>query len=438
MSKVVELNTLSLINGGHCIAHHNGKTIFVRHALPKEKLLAKITETNNKFWRADTIKILEPSPHRIPHIWEEADSLLHENIPGGAEFGHITFTTQQQIKTQIVTELFTKIANIKLPKNFQVQTVAKDTKTLGLHWRTRMKYAINKSGQLGMFAHRDTKIVPIKTMPLASKQICALDLAKYNWQGFSQIQIFFPHKNENPLLLVTAAEKKISTNKIKQLLPKLPNNISIASYTKNFSNKTTLTPITGKTWVYEQTLNQKWRITGNGFWQIHYAAAETLTKAATELAQLETGTKIWDLFAGVGLFGGHFAKIVGEKGKILSVESSKNSSKDAKHNLKKIPQIQVVNGKVNEILAKTYFTAETIFLDPPRCGIGEKTVKQITLKCPKKIIYLSCDPATLARDINYFQQYGWNLTNILAYDIYPHTHHVECIALLTPQKTSFL
>ena len=139
-----------------------------------------------------------------------------------------------------------------------------------------------------------------------------------------------------------------------------------------------------------------------------------------------------DLYAGAGLFTAPLADAVGPSGRVLSVEGSPGTSREARKNLHASAQVEIQRGRVERVLAAHRGGFDAVVLDPPRAGAGKTVVRQLIDTRPRAIAYVSCDPASFARDLGYFRRAGWKLSGLRAFDLYPHTHHLETVALLTP------
>ncbi|MGH3117827.1 MAG: methyltransferase domain-containing protein, partial [Gaiellales bacterium] len=138
-----------------------------------------------------------------------------------------------------------------------------------------------------------------------------------------------------------------------------------------------------------------------------------------------------DLYCGVGLFAGALADRIGDTGAVLGIESTKRACEDARHNLAQFERVRIEQGKVETVLPRTGITeADLVVLDPPRAGAGKKTVEQIAVLGPRRVGYVACDPAALARDLGYFKDAGYVPRFLRAFDLFPMTHHMECVAIL--------
>jgi tRNA/tmRNA/rRNA uracil-C5-methylase (TrmA/RlmC/RlmD family) len=425
-------------HGGHCVARHEGRVVFVRHGIPGEKVRVRLTDAgpDAKFWRGDVVEVLEPSPDRVDHFWDLADSARswsHRHPPlGGAELGHISLERQRSLKAEVLAEQLRRLAGVD--RVTEVEAVGEQSEHDGLAWRTRAGFAVTPGGKLGMHAHRSDTVLPVREMPLAVDGINALRLWEIDLQGIERVEVAAPANGSRPLvLLVPAAGTR--AKRLSAILSQLPENVSVASLDPV---KGEVLQLRGRTYVQESAAGHEYRVTGDGFWQIHRDAPDSLVAALTGFLHdggfLESGAVVADLYAGAGLFTAPLADAVGVTGSVLSVEGSPGTSRDARKNLHGAPQVEIVQGRVERVLRQKARNFDAILLDPPRAGAGKAVVNQLIGTSPRAVAYVSCDPASFARDLGYFQQGGWELSGLRAFDLYPHTHHMETVALLTPQR----
>ena len=429
-------------HGGHCVARHEGRVVFVRHAIPGEKVRARLTDAGDgaKFWRADVVEVLEASPDRVEHFWRPADSLRawgHGHPPvGGAEFGHITLARQRSLKADVLAEQLTRLAGFEQVPSVWTGGVEAVGETgdggTGLGWRTRASFSVTPAGRLGMHAHRSDHIIPVREMPLASEAINALRLWDLDLQGVERVEVAAPANGSRPLVLLAPAPGT-KEKRLRAIAADVPAEASVAAFDPLTEQ---VTQLRGRTWVQESAVGHEYRVTGEGFWQIHRDAPGTLVGAVTEFLEqgdfLHPGAVVADLYAGAGLFTAVLADAVGETGSVLSVEGAPGTSRDARKNLHSAAQVEVVQGRVERVLRQKPRNFDALLLDPPRAGAGKAVVGQLVESQPRAIAYVSCDPASFARDLGYFRRSGWQLTGLRAFDLYSHTHHLETVALLTP------
>lgn len=430
-------------HGGHCVARHEGRVVFVRHGIPGEKVRVRLTESgpDAKFWRGDVVEVLEASPDRVAHFWDLADSARswsHRHPPvGGAEFGHISLARQRTLKAEVLAEQLRRLAGVDVAHagdGVTVEAVGESgAAAAGLAWRTRAGFAVTPAGKLGMHAHRSDTVLPVREMPLAADAINALRLWDIDLQGIERVEVAAPANGSRPLVLLYPAEGT-RAKRLSAVLAQLPDDVSVASVDPV---KGEVLRLRGRTYVQETAAGHDYRVTGDGFWQIHRDAPDTLVGAVTGFLHdggfLEAGSVVADLYAGAGLFTAPLAAAVGATGSVLSVEGSPGTSRDARKNLHDAPQVEIVQGRVERVLRDKARTFDAILLDPPRAGAGKAVVNQLAGAGPRAVAYVSCDPASFARDLGYFQQAGWELKGLRAFDLYPHTHHMETVALLTPR-----
>ena len=396
LDQVLELEIEKVAHGGIFVARHEGRVVFVSHTAPGEKVKAKVYEDKGgSFCRAETLEVLSPSNNRVSHIWKEADRLG----AGGAEFGHLALEYQRTLKTDVLEESLSRMAGIS--QRVQVLPVPGDDTTNGLGYRTRVQLHVSAEGVAGPYQERTHNVVPVKSLPLAVTEINELGIHLKNWQDVKRIEI------------ATA-----STGGVQWFIDK---------------------KLKGDKKLTERAVGRSFRISSGGFWQVHRGAAELL---ATEVIELSDGLDIeannLDLYGGVGLFSGALATKYGKKLNITTVESSKVATSDASANLVDLAKHKAVAAPVEgflrlQIKQGLQLAGATVILDPPRAGAGKTVVDQLVFLEPKKILYVACDPVSLARDLKAFMGSGYRLEQIRSYDLFPHTHHFETIASLVKE-----
>ncbi|MCH6470566.1 class I SAM-dependent RNA methyltransferase [Sinomonas terrae] len=438
----LELRLGPIAHGGHTVARHEGRVVFVRHGLPGELVRVRLTDTEpeRRFWRGDVVEVLEGSPERRPHVWAPADSLAayaKGSVPvGGAEFGHISLAEQRRLKAAVVSEQLSRIAHITLDVEVEevpTQRTADGAVSPrdGLHWRTRCSFAVDAGGRLAMHAHRSDTVVPIRDMPLAVEEIERLGLWDVDLAGVERVEVAAPASGETPLVVFTLAED-LGSARLSALAEAVGDAASVSVVSANGGAPLTLR---GRGSVAEQADGYHYTVTGEGFWQIHRRAPETLMAAVLDAVgpELVEGAAVADLYAGAGLFTAPLAARVGASGSVLSVEGSPGTSRDARRTFKRQRQVDVVQGRVERVLRqRAGQRLDAVVLDPPRAGAGREVVRQLVAAAPRAVAYVACDPASFARDLGWLLEAGWSLEWVRGLDLYPQTHHVEMVALLKP------
>ncbi|MFL4472659.1 class I SAM-dependent RNA methyltransferase [Paeniglutamicibacter sp. MACA_103] len=430
-------------HGGHTVARHEGRVIFVRHGIPGELVSVAVRDEGEKarFWRGDVVEVHEASEHRVPHFWSQADSLQAASrgvLPvGGAEFGHISLDAQRGIKGQIFVEQMQRLGGIDVAEHGFTEVRAPEGEAAdGLGWRTRTAFAVDSKGRLAMSPFRSNDLVPVHDMPLAHARINELELWKLPLAGIGRIEVAVGSGGE-PGVLVLFIEDGTVAGAAGRAAKRLPEGISAAALTQvggsAADGRGALQRLRGRTWLSESVAGRDYRITGEGFWQIHRLAPEALVQRVMGQLAPAYGERIADLYAGAGLFSAPLAQAVGDDGMVLSIEGAPGTSKDALKNLREFPQAVISQGRVEKTLSKELNTRkaklDSIVLDPPRTGAGKAAVSAMVRSGAKKISYVSCDPASFARDTADLMASGFRLDQVEVLDLYPHTHHMETVGM---------
>ncbi len=415
--RVLTLDIGPPAHGGHCVARWEGRVIFVRHAIAGERARVRITDTSHKsYWRGDAVEILTADPERIESPWPAAGP----DGVGGAELAHMTLSAQRRWKTAVLREQFTRLAEIET--SCEIEAIPGDDETAGMGWRTRISLIADEHGRVGMRKHHSHEIVPLTDMPLATAALQDLLVAErvfsFPWRPGTELHLVDPSGGD---ALLFAGGKPWRRGR--------PDRRSIGRRVRE------VVQVGEDEWHY--------RVNAMGFWQIHRRAPAVLVGAV--LAELRTlgdlaGLNVLDLYSGAGLFTLPLAQAVTSRGSVIAVESGAEAVKDARRNLAAHEQATLEHDKVDRSFRRgalaSYERMDAVVLDPPRTGAGREVVDSIANLQPQAVIYVACDPAALARDVKYFAQHGYQLQRLRSFDLFPATHHMESVALLTPINSS--
>ncbi|MFI7421599.1 class I SAM-dependent RNA methyltransferase [Nonomuraea sp. NPDC049684] len=408
----LELTVGPVAHGGWCVARHEGRVVFVRHALPGERVIADVTEETSRFLRADAVEILEPSPDRVVPPCQYAGP----GRCGGCDWQHATLEAQRRLKAQVVAEQLHRLAGIEREVVVEEVPGAKD----GLGWRTRVQFAATPAGELGFRRHRSHEIEVVDACLIAHPEVEAVAAEDHEWPGAAGIEVIASAGGDRAVVVSPRPRRSVS-------VPELDAPASILLD----QGKGRTVPRRGSGVLHERVGDREFRVAGSGFWQVHPGAAETLLDAVLAYAAPEPGEWALDLYCGVGLFAAGLAEAVGPEGAVFGLESDAAAVRDARANLRDLPQARVERGRVEEALDRFQIErADLVVVDPPRSGLGREVVERVAGLEALRIVYVSCDPATLARDLKWLGELGYELTDLRAFDAFPMTHHVECVALL--------
>jgi tRNA/tmRNA/rRNA uracil-C5-methylase (TrmA/RlmC/RlmD family) len=379
----VELEVGPVAHGGHCVARHEGRVVFVRHAIPGERVLATITEgaEGSRFLRADAVEILAASGDRV----EAPCPYAGPDACGGCDFQHVALERQRSMLADVVREQLHRLAGIDWTG--EVEQVPGDVR--GLRWRTRVRYTATDDGRPGLRKHRSHDVVPIGDCRIASTRLP--DVTDALARGAPSAEAVATSTGDRAVLSQGSAVPVVS----------------------------------------EEAAGRRWSMHADDFWQVHPGAAEALVAAVVEGVSPAPGERCWDLFSGVGLFAGALAERVGPAGSVVAVESRRRAVEHARSNLADQPQVRCVHDRVERFVRSRIAQGrlDAVVLDPPRSGAGARVITALARQSPRVVAYVACDPAALARDLATLRQHGYDLTALRAFDIFPMTHHVECVAI---------
>ena len=344
-------------HGGHCVLRpEQGPVVFVRHALPGERVVVEVTEgvEGDRFWRGDAVEVLEASPDRV----EPPCPFSGPGRCGGCDLQHVALPAQRALKAAVVREQMQRLA--KLEVDVEVEAVPGDVD--GLRWRTRQRYVPLPDGGKGMRKHRSHEVVEVDD--------CRIDAAGR-----------------------VPAEQLHTVRGV------------------------------------------EFSVADDGFWQVHPGAPEVLVASVLDGLEPRAGDRVLDLYAGVGLFARFLGQAAGVTGAVGMIEGDRVAVDHARTNLATLPgRWEAVSGDVERVLTKPRGpiltgAVDLVVLDPPRTGARRKVVREVARRTPRRIAYVACDPAALARDTAYLAEAGYSLRSLRGLDLFPMTHHIECVAV---------
>jgi tRNA/tmRNA/rRNA uracil-C5-methylase (TrmA/RlmC/RlmD family) len=282
----------------------------------------------------------------------------------------------------------------------EVEEVSKAT-----HWRTRAIATTNRNGKLGFYKSRSHTVVPVSDCLICVEAMGLKELAASHIKGDMRVEVSASNTGERTIALApTRGEEKARISE-------------------------------GPVVLHENVLGKVLEVSQASFWQSNERAPEVLTQTVLDFAQLKTGEHVLDLYGGVGLFTAAIVEAVGTDGHVDLIEGSKVATADAARNFVNNPNVTIATGDVAKLLPRIT-AADVVVLDPPRDGAGKEAIAHIARLEPRSIVYVACDPAALARDTAYLADHSYSLSQIRAFDLFPMTHHIECVALYTRAEVS--
>jgi tRNA/tmRNA/rRNA uracil-C5-methylase (TrmA/RlmC/RlmD family) len=401
-----EVTVGPVAHGGHCVARHEGRVVFVRHTLPGERAVVRVTEDRHPgFCRADAVVILEGSPDRVDRPCPDSGP----GLCGGCDWQHVAPDAQRRLKAAVVREQLARLAGL------DVDVTVEELPGGPLRWRSRARFAVDRSGAAGLRRHRSHDVVVLDDCPITVETGARAALGQ-RWPGAGAVDVSV---DSTGAVTTTRLDRRGHPTSSRVVRPggELPEEPS--------------------TRAERRAGGRDWEVEGTGFWQVHPAAADALVAAVAGFAEVRPGETVLDLYAGVGLFGGALAPAAGADGRVVCVESDEAACAAADANLADLPQAEVWQGDVDaeglaELLAELGGAPDVVVLDPPRAGAGPAVSRLLAGTGARAVVYVACDPAALARDVAAFGDAGYRLAAVRGFDAFPMTAHVECVTLLVP------
>lgn len=390
MRRVVEIGLERPASGGAVGRLDDGRVAFIRHALPGETVLAEIDDEGARFVRGDAREVVRASPHRV----EPPCSYAGPGRCGGCDLQHADATAQRDWKAFMVSEHLRRIAHLELEVNVTVPAHGARGS------RTRLRCAVDAKGSLGLRRSRSHEVETLDACWLADPRLASAFDA--DWSDYVEVELRAIGAGD-PFAVARRADGQTVACALSgsELAVSPASHVDVAGIT--------------------------YRVSPESFWQSHVDAPEVLGSSVERLAGLGEGDRVADLYAGVGLFGVRLARA---GARVVSVEASVSACTDALHNLDGAPARVLAAAVTPELVGNVVSEDDVIVMDPPRAGLDRGVAASLVKAGVRRIVYVSCDAATFARDVHEFTRAGFALADLEVHDLFPMTEHVEVIGLL--------
>lgn len=411
LGREFEVTVGPIAHGGHCVARHEGRVVFVRHSLPGERVVVRVTEDRHPgYCRADAVDVLEAHPERVERPCPHSGP----GRCGGCDWQHVAPAEQRRLKAAVVREQLTRLAGLGQDPVVR-DLVVEELPGGPLRWRSRARFAVDRHGLPGLRRHRSHDVLPLDDC-LITVEPAAHAVLSRRWPGAGAVDVSVDSAG---VVTTTRLDRRGVPQSTRVLRP----------------GSEVVEEPAGR--AGRRAAGRDWEVEGTGFWQVHPAAADALVTAVTAFAAARPGETVLDLYAGAGLFGGALAPAVGPEGRVVCVEADPAACAAAAANLQGLPQAEVWEGEVDPdglsgLLEELGTAPAVVVLDPPRAGAGPEVSRRLAATGARAIVYVACDPASLARDVAVLGSAGYRLAALRGYDAFPMTGHVETVALLVP------
>jgi len=379
-------------NGGSCVARHDGRVVFVRYALPGERVRVRVTADRGSYWHAETIEVIEPSNDRIASLCPIAGV----DGAGCCDLAFVDPAAGRALKAEVVSNQLARLGN------YQWSDAVAPVSTAGpTGWRTRIRLDVGADGRAGFHRyHSDELVVDLNCGQLPAEMIDGLtDVA---WPPGAHLHVVIDDDGQRHVARTVRHGRRNATDVVE-----------------------------GSYQGVQRAGRHTWQVPVTAFWQAHRDAARTYSDLVGDWARPDPGMTAWDLYGGAGVFAAVLGDAVGESGQVVSVDSSRAATRSARATLADLPQVNVITDSVRRALTAQRVGADVAVLDPPRGGAGRDVIDLLAAAEVSRIVHIGCEAASFARDVGLYQQHGYAVDKISVFDSFPLTHHIECVALLT-------
>ncbi len=379
-------------NGGSCVARHDGRVVFVRYALPGERVRARVTVDRGSYWHAEAVEVIEPSDDRRVSLCPIAGV----DGAGCCDLAFVEPAAARALKAEVVSNQLARLGDYQWHGTVQPLSPGAPT-----GWRTRVRFDVGADGRAGFHRYRSDELVTdlnCGQLPAGMTE----GLAVAEWPPGAQLHVVIDDDGQRHVVRTSRQGRRTSTDVVEG----------------NFQG-------------VQRAGRHSWQVPVTAFWQAHCGAARTYSELVSDWAQPGPGMTAWDLYGGVGVFAAVLADAVGESGQVMSVDSSRAASRAARATLAEFAQVSVITDSVRRALTAQRRGADVAVLDPPRAGAGREVIDLLAAADVPRVVHIGCEAASFARDIGLYQRHGYVVDKISVFDSFPLTHHIECVALLT-------
>jgi len=382
-----------------------GKTIFIPFGIAGERVEAEIVDSKKRFARGRIKRVLRESPKRIkarcPHFME----------CGGCHYQHLAYADQLTLKHEIVTDLLKRIGKIEAPPVIEIVG-----SPIEWNYRNTVQFHLSPTGKPGYQRAGANGVVEIRECHLPLPEINALwpQLELEADAGIQRVSIRCGSDDE----LLVGLES--NTPQPPEFSVDIPLSVVLLGPDDDLL-------LAGEDYSLMEVMGRTFRVSAASFFQVNLPQAEAMVKYVLEVLKVDKKSTVIDAYCGAGLFSAFLAPKIKS---LIGIELAESSCNDFAVNLDEFDNVSLYIGAVEEILPELKIKPQAVLLDPPRAGIDPIAMAALIEAAPRQVVYVSCDPATLARDIQKLVAAGYSLESVKPFDLFPQTYHVECVAVL--------
>ena len=415
MSEIIDLQLSAMAHGGSALGRHSGRVVFVPYTIPGERVRVEIVQAHTRWARARLLEVLEPSPHRV----QPPCPNFGPGKCGGCHLQHIAYEMQAELKQQVVTDQLARLGGLR---DIDVQDCIGAAEPWG--YRNHAQFSLTPEGVLGFLTAGGSEeplgVVPIRECmvldPLLDDLWTALDM---EWPQLYRLSLRCGSATGD--LLAVFELDHYEDFEIEVDFP--------VSCTLLLADGEVVV-LMGNPHLVEYVAGRDFRVSAGSFFQVNTSGAEALVALVQEYLEPTDGKTLLDAYCGVGLFG---LSLAGQVDRIVGVEADPSALADFRYNAQGLENVAVIEGKAQKALASLEGPVDLMVLDPPRSGAGKRTLGEVVRLQPQRVVYVSCDPATLARDARQLVDSGYQLRVVQPLDLFPQTFHIESVSLFVKE-----
>jgi 23S rRNA (uracil1939-C5)-methyltransferase len=402
--ETLDVELTALVYGGDAIGRlPDGRAVFVPYALPGELVRIRLVEEKRGHARAELVEVLRPSPDRI------TPRCIHFGVCGGCHYQHLDYARQVEVKTAIFREQLERMGGILNPPMHPLVPSPDPW-----NYRNTVQFHLTSAGQVGYQRAASHAVIAIQEchLPQPALNLVWPQLAFEPGSGIERVELRLGAEDDLLIALESPSEP-----------PELEVELS-ASVVYLGPNGAMV--MAGDDYFLIEVLGRPFRVSAGSFFQVNTAQAAAMVHHLLALLPLQPGCTVLDVYSGVGLFSAFLAPRVG---RLLAIELSPEACTDFAANLDEFDNVELYEGPAEVILPALTLRPDIVIVDPPRSGLERAALEAILHLAPPALAYVSCDPATLARDARRLIQAGYTLSQVTPFDLFPQTYAIESISL---------
>jgi 23S rRNA (uracil1939-C5)-methyltransferase len=407
MPETVDVELTAMAHGGSALGRQGGRVVFVPYAIPGETVRVEIVEEHARWAQARLLEVLEPSPHRV----EPPCPYFGQGRCGGCQWQHIDYEAQAEFKRDVLADQLARVGGLHDVRVLDIIGAAEPWS-----YRNQVQFHATPEGELGFFRANSDELIPVKECliidPLLDDLWAALDM---EWPQLYRLTLRCGSATGDLMAVFELDQYEVFDIEV---------DFAVSCVLMLADGEPVV--MMGSSSLVEHVAGRDYTVSAGSFFQVNTGGAEALVALVREDAAATGDETLVDLYCGVGLFGLALAAQVGH---VVGVELDASAAADFRTNARGLAHVDLIEATAEGALPGIEGPVDLVVLDPPRGGAGTEVVGEIARMSPGRVVYVSCDPATLARDARHLVDAGYHLAKVQPVDLFPQTFHIESVAL---------